>query len=147
MPEVSTTIKNWESIAYKKLGLNVIEFGKPSISYWDKGAAGAWLFLDGFTVTLDGQVYNAHLTITKKPTMDPSGSSWTYCHFTVDRKGKNHVFYQVDDDGGFITTQTLLDGDGKQKSAKVHYDNDQINDATLMGQVEHDLKLIFENLV
>jgi hypothetical protein len=146
MPEVGTTIKNWESIQYKNLPLNVIELGTPSSNYWAKGAPGTWLFLDGFTVKLDGQVYNAHLTITKKPTMDPNGLSWTYCHLTVERKGKNHVFYEVDDDGGFTTTQTLLDGDGKQKGAKTHYADDQINDASLMSRLEHDLKLIFPHL-
>ncbi|MEU7828468.1 MULTISPECIES: hypothetical protein [unclassified Nonomuraea] len=40
----------------------------------------------------------------------------------------------------------MLDGDGKQKSAKAHYAGDQINDATLMSKLEHDLKLIFPHL-
>ncbi|WP_433517106.1 hypothetical protein ACQP2T_17075 [Nonomuraea sp. CA-143628] len=147
MPEVKTTIENWAGIHYKNLALNVIEFGKPSYNYWNKGEAGTWLFLEGFTVKLDGEVYNAHLTITKKPTMDLDGLNWTYCHLTVDRKSKNHVFYKVDEDGGFETTQTLYDGEGKQRGAATHYANDQINHATLMSQMDHDMRLIFAHLV
>ena len=147
MPKVDVTLKNWVGIHYQNIALDVIEFGTPSYNYWNKGEKGTWLFLDGFTVTLDGQVYNAHLTITKMPTMHSDGSNWTYCHLTVDRRGKNHVFYAVDENGEFTTTQTLYDGEGRQRGAATHYANDQINHATLMSQMDHDMRLIFEHLV
>ncbi|MFG3441990.1 hypothetical protein ACGF0J_32495 [Nonomuraea sp. NPDC047897] len=146
MPDVHQTIQNWQNIHNAGLALNVIQFTTPAYDYSNKGEPGTWLYLEGFTVTLDGDTHTAHITITKKPTKEPAGASWTYCHLTVDRKGKNHVFYEVDDAGGARVTQTLLDFDGKQKNGKAHYKNDQINDAGLRAEIQRDLDLVFAYL-
>ncbi|MDF2709777.1 MAG: hypothetical protein K0R62_5429 [Nonomuraea muscovyensis] len=146
MPDVHQTIQRRQNIHNAALPLNVIPCTAPAYDHSNKGEPDTWLYLERFTVTLGGDTYTGHLTITKKPTKSPAGASWTSCHLTVDRKGKNHLFYEVDDAGDARVTQTLLDFDGKQKNGKAHYKNDQINDAGVKDEIKHDLDLVFAHL-
>ncbi|GAA3556645.1 hypothetical protein GCM10022419_041430 [Nonomuraea rosea] len=143
MPEISSTVKRWETFDETGLGLNVIRVENPTVGY---NGAGTWVFLEGIKVTLDGEEYDAHITITKKAPMDKKGLSWEYCHFTVTKAQKNHVFYQVDDSGEYTTVQMLINSDGGQAAAKSHFKNDWINDATLQKKVNLELSRIFKYL-
>ncbi|GLW07254.1 hypothetical protein Misp01_23840 [Microtetraspora sp. NBRC 13810] len=143
MFDVSETIKKWEVIHRKGLDLKVVRFGKPVANYGTTGDPGAWLFLEGFTVVLGDRDHSAHITITKKPLKDTDGLNWEFCHFTVERAGKNHVFYQVKETGEFHPVDILLDNQGRQRKGKAHYDGDHINDATLVNTIEHDMRQIF----
>ncbi len=147
MPSASTTIQRWEAINPGGLpaglgGLNTVEFTEPKVSYEGK-SDGGWVYLEGFEVTLDGKVYDGHITITKPLTKSKDSDEWHLCHLTVTRAGNPHVFYEVNDDGSFSTTTNLLNYDGKVRNGKEHYPKAQINDAKLADAVEHDIRLIF----
>ncbi|WP_424536527.1 hypothetical protein ACOZ38_42630 [Sphaerisporangium viridialbum] len=145
MPDISVTLTRWATINTAGLGLNSITFGVPGSNYGRK-QDGAWVYLEGFVFTQDGEDYTAHITITKPPSSSNDSLNWTYCHLTVDRAGKNHVFYEVAGNGSFRLTSTLLDADGKVRNGKAHYSKDQINDGKLANALEHDMRLIFAYL-
>jgi hypothetical protein len=141
MPEITSTVKRWET--FDGTGFTVIKVEKPTVSY---NGAGTWVFLEGITVTLPDGDFDAHITITKKAPMDAKGLFWEYCHFTVTKAQKNHVFYRVDDSGEYTTVQTLINDDGGQAAAKAHFKKDWINDATLQKKVNLELSRIFKYL-
>src|SRR2546422_11553909 len=145
MPKASHTIPQWQNIHNAGLGFNNFDFGTPVVNYEGK-SDGGWLYLEGFEVTLAGKVYDAHITITKPLIKSPKSDEWTLCHFTVNRKGNCHVFYEVADGGGYGTTGNLLDFEGKNRQGKEHYKNATINDATIINAIDHDLRLVFQHI-
>ncbi|GII02407.1 hypothetical protein Pta02_44150 [Planobispora takensis] len=144
MPDVTKTIERWEAILSKGLGLNALNIGKPVANY-GKGD-GTWLYLEGFTLKEGREEYDAHITITKSPVKKADSLEWTYCHFTANRAKRGHIFYQVDDNGDYRTTTTLLNIEGKVSNGKTHYKDDQINDASLQEAIDHDIRLILRYL-
>lgn len=155
MPSAHKTAKKWEAINGAALpGLTAITIPEPVVSY-DSKSEGAWLYLEGATVTLtEGSgkrskeyVYEVHFTITKPPTKSRDSDEWHLVHVTVRRAGSCHVFYDVDHDGTYSLTTSLLNRDGGTRNGSEHYNNAQINDPALVNAIDHDVKLIFRYLV